>query len=445
MWISLLICVLYLIYIDASILIRSWNVLSPTLKEFVEINLLYHEMYHIHVLFQNRTSFDCHTLFKVSESNHTSRMIHNWLGPDEIIVRLEGFTIQSTIPNYLGCNNYSTSFQIYEIGQYNLKIERLRNNYTAINEFHLTYPLIQYEIILDEIITLDRKIITNTCEKQWMAIQPNYMLSTAREFIEPQTFYRNMKLTTHIQLDSTDNNTKSCALKTDNYIWNYPCLNDNHNINNNNSNFMNNQTIILKNKRILMIGDSHVRHLIILLINHLCDYNMPTSKFAFNQYFPTEHTKCSNMTFSFVQQYECSLAGFSNEYVNYDIFALNCGHHLCDSDNHYSIIEYRNLIHLTINDVIQKGFTNKNFLWIENTAQPLRNDHWVVSKNDWRTQHRLYSFNRVINAMLLHLNITIIKTFQSTLALNDKLCDNAHYSHYSFLQPIFQQIISLLI
>ena len=67
--------------------------------------------------------------------------------------------------------------------------------------------------------------------------------------------------------------------------------------------------------------------------------------------------------------------------------------------------------------------------WLENTAPPLREDHWVKLKKDWRTYHRLLLFNSIAmhEAGKLNATMTVIPAFRSTLAFFDKICDCAHY------------------
>ena len=99
-------------------------------------------------------------------------------------------------------------------------------------------------------------------------------------------------------------------------------------------------------------------------------------------------------------------------------------------------------------------------MWLDITAQPLRQDKYVIQKDDWRTYHRLYLYRGILIYMpfaysLLFLiqflvpttaivskeimgtslgskfpseqKMDIIPAFASTLAMFDKMCDNAHY------------------
>ena len=57
----------------------------------------------------------------------------------------------------------------------------------------------------------------------------------------------------------------------------------------------------------------------------------------------------------------------------------------------------------------------------------LRNDDAVHEWDDWRTMHRIRAFNIKANEIMAD-QFDVLKTFSSTLALNDKLCDTAHYT-----------------
>ncbi len=73
--------------------------------------------------------------------------------------------------------------------------------------------------------------------------------------------------------------------------------------------------------------------------------------------------------------------------------------------------------------------THSRIFWLENTAPPLREDHWVKLKKDWRTYHRLLLFHSIAmhQADKLNATMTVIPAFRSTLAFFDKICDCAHY------------------
>jgi hypothetical protein len=74
----------------------------------------------------------------------------NGIGPDEIIVQLEGNTLQSKVAKCTDfCKDYEATFQVLVTGRHILKVVRLRTEYTAVRYVN-KYPRLQYDVILDE-------------------------------------------------------------------------------------------------------------------------------------------------------------------------------------------------------------------------------------------------------------------------------------------------------
>jgi hypothetical protein len=72
------------------------------------------------------------------------------IGPDEIVIQLEGNTLQSKIAHSIDfCKRYEAIFQVPLGGRYFLKVIRLRTNYSAIR-YDDEFPPMHYEAILDE-------------------------------------------------------------------------------------------------------------------------------------------------------------------------------------------------------------------------------------------------------------------------------------------------------
>jgi hypothetical protein len=71
------------------------------------------------------------------------------IGPDEVLVHLEGASIQVQVAKTDDfCSNYYSIFQIPNAGIYRLKVIRLRQNYSAVMDGDF-YPEITYEEFLD--------------------------------------------------------------------------------------------------------------------------------------------------------------------------------------------------------------------------------------------------------------------------------------------------------
>ena len=114
----------------------------------------------------------------------------------------------------------------------------------------------------------------------------------------------------------------------------------------------------------------------------------------------------------------------------FDFVIMNCGHHPASKD-HFSFQRFRSAVKLLLQSerVADAKKSNTHFFWLENTAQPLRQDHWVFEKQDWRTYHRLMLYDYIVREelSLASFPARYIPAFYSTLALFDKMCDCAHY------------------
>ena len=76
-------------------------------------------------------------------------MKKNRIGPDEIIVQLEGNTMQAKVARTINyCNLYDAYFQVPVGGVYFLKIIRLRQDYNAIKYVH-EFPAMEYGVLLE--------------------------------------------------------------------------------------------------------------------------------------------------------------------------------------------------------------------------------------------------------------------------------------------------------
>ena len=78
------------------------------------------------------------------------------IGPDEIIVQLEGASVQAKVArlsNKQTCNSYEAIFQVPREGFYRLKVTRLRRNYLASREDTGHVPRIDLEVLLDVEVT----------------------------------------------------------------------------------------------------------------------------------------------------------------------------------------------------------------------------------------------------------------------------------------------------
>ena len=151
---------------------------------------------------------------------------------------------------------------------------------------------------------------------------------------------------------------------------------------------------------------------------------------------------CPGLVVGYIPLMRCE-AETANRIDGFNFAVINCGHHPA-SKLHYSYTKYHRVVRELLDGVHSRGKEMKSkdkhwpvVMWLDITAQPLRQDRYVISKADWRTYHRLLLF-RAIAWKELHgtsdgskypneLKMETIPAFSSTLAVFDKMCDNAHY------------------
>lgn len=230
----------------------------------------------------------------------------------------------------------------------------------------------------------------------------------------------------------------------------------------------------MRHKRILFIGDSHMRGLAAMFLYWTCGYEYePMNENNINQgdtkrvgdkdiqYFERtlsklDHWKyaqkmekeegrqcslfpdakvcnlfslaCTDTTVAFLAIHDCNIDG-AKFFKSFDYVVVNCGHHPASS-LHYSFEKFDKTTAVFFREVKEYQKEDSVLIWLENTAQPLRADHFVKEYKDWRTLHRLILFDAIAkdNMEAAGLNMRIIPAFSSTLALYDKMCDCSHYS-----------------
>jgi len=116
-------------------------------------------------------------------------------------------------------------------------------------------------------------------------------------------------------------------------------------------------------------------------------------------------------------------SGIAKYAANFDYVVMNCGHHPA-ATSHFSYEKFRNsvgglLFALSHNNI----FKSTRVFWLENTAQPLRQDDFTFFYKDWRTYHRLIMFDSIAASLIdrIQAPVTTLPAFYSTLALFDKM------------------------
>lgn len=405
------------------------------------------------------------------------------IGPDEIVVQIEGKSLQSLVArsdNF--CSKYSVVFSVPLSGSHRLKVTRLRRNYEAVRMDNPSYPPMNLDVFLDVLLPISLEeyefpiCSLDSAHGHW--VTPWDQLSHVpllvnRECMGELTSNAGFSepLTTYIIVDETlapstlSLTRQNCSYSINKYHWKQSgCYDLNQtvidvsSVNITDHTSQNNDFV---NKRILFVGDSHMRGLADLFMHVVCEYELerqfiidPTvlsvpqvfrleshqlvSRYcAYNETamladpacYIHYHYGCQNTTLAFLGSMYCSV-DMLKYFADYDFIIINCGHHPA-SQSHFSYELYEKAVNNLLNHLEAINCTSRlKLFWVENTAQPLRQDHWVVEKQDWRTYHRLVLFDALAKRALHEhqsLNVRIVPAWDSTLALFDKFCDCAHY------------------
>jgi hypothetical protein len=258
-----------------------WNVTSIG-GESVKIRLGKNSLHHFVTVEFIRTSCTPFNDLKISESNETTLTVHKQLGPDELLLFIEGPSMQTLIPYYKGCNSYISKFEIPLAGQYRFKLVSLRSEYAAFNESNGECPQILYNVLLDTAIYLEMTMPSNlSCTGYWIHKTPNFSLLENKTYhYEARGLLRSLPMTTWTSISDKSvtrivgDKTESCADNNINYEWKaLNCSSQKERILN-----YTEAAKILSHKRILLIGDSHVRTFTKALINWACKTSFPDVK-----------------------------------------------------------------------------------------------------------------------------------------------------------------------
>ena len=153
--------------------------------------------------------------------------------------------------------------------------------------------------------------------------------------------------------------------------------------------------------------------------------NLP--RYTCINFTPSIHTYIRMHVFFSILTHACTylsiLYVYTYLYVSekgFDYVVINCGHHPA-SGEHYSYKKYQQSVSSFINNFNQLQLVEKSRLfWLENTAPPLREDHWVKVKKDWRTYHRLLLFHSIAmhEANRLNATMTVIPAFRLVVTIH---------------------------
>lgn len=222
----------------------------------------------------------------------------NSIGPDEIIVQLEGNTLQSQVARTVNfCNEYEAVFQVPVAGKHRLKVLRLRKDFTAVR-YDDKFPAMTYEILLDEEIDDPLKVkAPKACSSNfprnsgfWVSEKSNLLDNSDTLYINDQCSksyeHRGLKIRNNVVL-SNDIFEDHCATDIKSYNWSRSICADKSNYDPDNDYLgesvdsregyrldFTDLNLDFKNKKILFVGDSHMRGLATTFMYHVCEHNV---------------------------------------------------------------------------------------------------------------------------------------------------------------------------
>jgi hypothetical protein len=383
------------------------------------------------------------------------------LGPDEILIEVEGLTLQAFVPTYLGQGKYQQTFIIDHDGVYHVNIVRLRSNAAALSEMKMSHPEITYETLVSEWLWLNlthtsplsnslehhpehhHQCVFNHTQGIWLASKSNLAVSqgiftnlkkaqSLHPFYLAQT--ENIQLKVPVYVNLSNDVSKRCVEKIDQYIWRPHGCNwkyyEPHEVSN-----------LLAHKHIGLIGDSHTRVLGNAILAYACNIIID-NKLKFPMYdAPPKNASCEGLIFRYHEQSFCE--NLREDMKEYDLLIVNCGHHPASGDHHTAALYYEE-IHRLAHYAKDHHYESYKFFWMESTPQIIRKDGFVIGSKDWRTFHRLKLFNFLGNQAFHEQGYHIIQAFDSLLPLVDKQCDAAHFVSESAPMPVMQQIFNIL-
>lgn len=445
---------------------KTWTTKSNVTHETIDVHLTKssQDRYDVAIdLHREREACEEEVLTRISPANYTDQVTKMFIGPDELVFYVEGKELLAYVPKYVACGRYHASFHLLLSGAYHFKVVRLRNNFTALNEYVELYPRIHYETLVSDWVELvGSKSKSASChhihygawiQKSLLPItQGNVPSNTSvydsiksAESVLPIDYHngddRALPLRSMVPLGS-EHDSKGCLMNADLYSyepltgchWDHITADE--------------ASEILSQKKLAIAGDSHMRIFGNMLLKWACGIDMPFQKGKYTHHMIKNETgtRCMGMSISYSANYYCSAQSFTwHPWKIEDFILLNCGHHAA-SQEHQPVDVYKETM---INFVKHantsgSGITHKNFIWLESNPQPFRDDGFVIDNKDWRTQHRLLLYNQIANSIFFRHNYTVMYGYQSLLPFTESMCDYAHYTATGALYPQFMQFLHII-
>ena len=442
----------------AGVVVKEWssspqNVHSKLIKEEAT------SIYRLEVVFKDRlcdrgdvNSHKDNSTFLVSRK-YGNAVRSRVVGPDELLLHIEGYSLQNLLPVYKECGYYEKAFSVHVDGVYHLHLVRLRTNYSSINELMDVFPEINYEVIVSDWIALSKhpshQIMNcnrhigvwalNSSSAQYM--DKSFDTLESAEALVPITlktgdknFQRDLPLQSFVNVSSKtvmSADRTGCGTSIDAYSFFY-C--------NHTAYTADYASALLAKRTLTFIGDSQSRVLVSTLLEWACSIPIVDKNKQFkNTYIAETAEKCPGLKVNVVSNVYCEIrADFQTKVQKDELVFFNCGHWPA-SQEHFTFDMYGDALEALIQKI--KRISPNRFVFIETLPMPVRNDKFVKSFRDWRTLHRLYVYNRIAEKLFKQHNFSFLPTFETLLPLVDKFCDNAHYTAAGALQPIIQQVL----
>ena len=290
-----------------------------------------------------------------------SKYIQQHIGPDEILVYVEGRTLETFSPEYCSCNHYRAFFSVSSSSslladEYRVKVSLIRTNYSALNEMDLTFPLVLNYILFDQTITFPY-IFPSSCEWKWTAksvIGDKHLKFELEKHpitlnVSGKDFGRgNLVLSTFVRVSNKLKMTDSlsvihdCPQQLDRYSWGYkrndePCKNRGVIDSASFSRALalgtqlsyidvKEAALILNGHKIEFSGDSHMG-LSGYLVEWSCGKTFGHQQSTFTRQNGALQSSCPNIYVNRDWWASCEFPLGLAKDNTYDIIFINCGHH----------------------------------------------------------------------------------------------------------------------
>jgi hypothetical protein len=136
-------------------------------------------------------------------------------------------------------------------------------------------------------------------------------------------------------------------------------------------------SILLSNLSILIVGDSHAYQFMNDFIKYACGWNWSHILRSFIK----ENDLCPGLVITPLWSAHCSKSNIltSQNLEKFNITLVNCGHHYAGTHVNVGPTVYGTAVNAFAELAMELGYTNRNLVWMESVASPIRYDKHVCS------------------------------------------------------------------